>query len=91
LGLTFGELVEAANAKRSEQWDHTAHILALIYNTNAGKNARKLTARDIHPFASRKSKGSNYTGDKVALEHDALASEKTVQILPAINPDQVFE
>jgi len=84
-------LVEAANAKRSEQWDHTAHILALIYNVNAGKNARKLTARDIHPFAVHKAKGSNYTGDKVAAEHDALARETPIQVLQPINPNQVFE
>jgi len=90
LGLTFGELVDAANAKRSESWDHTSHILALIYNVNAGKNARKLSANDIHPFYVRRSKGSNYTGDKVAAEFDSLAQEKPVQVL-SVSSAQVIE
>ena len=88
--LTYGQLIDAANAKRSEQWDHTSHLLALIYNINTSAKSRKLNPDDFHPLKVKVSKGSNYTADKVVAEFNSLCAEKPIRKVK-ISQSQVIE
>jgi hypothetical protein len=90
LGLTFGELVDAAKAAQSDRWDHTSHLLALIYNVNTDGKSRRLKPEDFHPLHIRAPRGSNYTADKVSAEFKALAATTAVQRL-TISASQVIE
>ena len=83
LRLTFGQLVDAANAKRIEEWDKTAMIAALIYNANRGDNP-PTSPEDWHPIRGskkRKRKRSKYTAAKVASVHDEMCKHKPVVIM----------
>jgi|GEM_PF-2491656 len=86
--LTYGQLLDAANAKRTEQWDHTAAVLALIYNVNTDRKTPKVRPEDFHPLREREPRPSNYTAARVAAEHRALAEQRPVQVI-RISPDQV--
>ncbi len=88
--LTYGQLVDAANAKRSESWDHTAHVLALIYNVNTDAKSTKMRPEDFHPTRERVARKSNYTAAKITAEHDRLAAQGKVEVLH-ITADQVEE
>jgi len=39
-------------AKQEAAWDHTAAVMALIFNVNSTK--KKMTPTDFHPYRTRK-------------------------------------
>jgi hypothetical protein len=45
-----------AEGRQRDQWNHTSHLLAMLYNAFRGKSARVLAPRDFHPFAPPKPK-----------------------------------
>tara|TARA_A100001391_G_scaffold176616_2_gene139961 strand:- start:487 stop:777 length:291 start_codon:yes stop_codon:yes gene_type:complete len=90
LGLTFGQLVDAADAVRTERWDHTAQLLCLIHNANRGPGTSPSRIEDWHPLRKRKRRRSQYTSDVVTKIHNELASERPVQRL-IVSPSQVVE
>lgn len=66
---TLRELVWMADAKRSEAWDHTAELLALVANIFS-KNKIKSSA--FHPFAERETDKPVKAGEHKA-EWQAMA------------------
>ena len=85
MGLTYGQLVDAANAKRIEHWDPWSILLTLTYNANRGEKDRAMQPEDWHPHRKSKKKKrkkrSNYTASIVANAHERLAKERPVKIL----------
>ena len=79
--MTYGQLIDAANAKRSEAWDHTSMTLALIYNTNKGERQRASTPDDWHPLRRQPKRESNFTAANVKAAHAALAKQRPVKLL----------
>ena len=58
--FTLRELVWMAEARRRDMWDHTAGLLALLYNINRDpKRSRAMRPEDFHPLRqqSRNRKG----------------------------------
>lgn len=45
-----------ADGCRRDRWDHTSHLLAMLYNAFRGKSARALSPLDFHPLAPPKPK-----------------------------------
>lgn len=88
--MTFGELVDAADAARSERWDHTAQLLCLLHNANRAPGGCASRMEDWHPMRQRRRVKSNYTGDAVVKVHNELARDKPVAVLQ-VNPSQVIE
>lgn len=39
------------HARRSEAWDHTAQVLAMLDNTRAFRKGASAKPQDYHPFA----------------------------------------
>lgn len=75
--LTFGQLVDAANAKRIDQWDHTSQILSLIHNINRDPKSSPSQPEDWHPFRrnrKRRRRPSNYTAGRITAAHDAIVA-----------------
>lgn len=53
--MTFRELLLMAEAKRSDQWDHTAFLLAMMRNCNIDPNKDPPSkVEDFHPFTPEK-------------------------------------
>ena len=42
------------DARRTEEWNHTASLMALAANINRGRNQRAFSALDFHPVHRRK-------------------------------------
>lgn len=42
-----------AEARQRDQWNHTAQLLALMYNAWRGRGQRALQPADFHPFVKR--------------------------------------
>jgi len=54
--LTLRQLVEMAQARQAERWNHTAAILAMLANVNRDpKKGRALKPADFHPLLKSKS------------------------------------
>lgn len=43
-----------AEGHRRQQWDHTAAVLAMLYNAFRGRGQRALEPADFHPFVEKK-------------------------------------
>jgi hypothetical protein len=43
-----------AEAKSREAWDHTASILALLFNTHRGPRSKPARVEDFHPYRERR-------------------------------------
>jgi len=43
-------LITRAESHASASWDHTAAILALIFNANRGPKTKAAKVEDFHPF-----------------------------------------
>jgi hypothetical protein len=41
--------------RQRNQWNHTAQVLAMLYNTHRAPKARALKPADFHPLLDRKS------------------------------------
>jgi len=42
-----------AEGRQREQWNHTAQLLALVYNTHRDPKAQALKPADFHPLAGK--------------------------------------
>ena len=42
-----------AEGRSTDAWDHTAPLLALLFNANRGKGVQPLTVEDIHPYRKK--------------------------------------
>ncbi len=40
-----------AEGKRKNEWAHTSHILAMMFNTNVSKESDMMQPREFDPFA----------------------------------------
>lgn len=81
MDMTYGQLVDAANAKRIETWDHTAHILCLMHNANRAPGTTPSLPDDWHPYRRRRRRKSKYTGAVVTNIHNELKAERPVCVL----------
>lgn len=88
--MTYGQLVDAANAKRTEEWDQTANLLCLLHNAHRGSNSSPSRPEDWHPLRKRKRRRSKYTADVVRKMHSEIAANKPV-LLMTVRPDQVID
>jgi len=43
-----------ADARTDADWNHTAAVLAMLYNVNRGKNQSPATPADYHPGSKRR-------------------------------------
>jgi hypothetical protein len=39
-----------ADGRRREAWNHTSHLLALIYNMNRSSQSKAMTPQEFHPM-----------------------------------------
>ncbi|GAB6166147.1 hypothetical protein JCM19992_21470 [Thermostilla marina] len=44
-----------AEGRQHEQWNHTSHLLAMLYNAFRGHRQRALGPADFHPLAEKPS------------------------------------
>jgi len=51
--MTLRQLVWAAQGRREDAWDRTAHLLCRIYNSNRG-GGRALGPDDFNPLVSKR-------------------------------------
>ena len=66
--FTLRELVWMAEGRRRELWDHTASLLALLYNVNRDpRRSRAMRPEDFHPLR-RPSKTETVKADVTALK-----------------------
>ncbi|MCL4193203.1 MAG: hypothetical protein KJZ87_15815 [Thermoguttaceae bacterium] len=43
-----------AEGRQRSEWNHTAQVLAMIYNAHRNPKARLMKPAEFHPFGSRK-------------------------------------
>jgi len=41
-------------SRQSDQWDHTAAIMALYINSNRGKHSRTVSPAELNPYRGKK-------------------------------------
>lgn len=52
-GFTLRELLWMAEGRQRDAWNHTAQVLAMLYNAFRSRGSRALGPRDFHPFDRR--------------------------------------
>jgi hypothetical protein len=67
-----------AEAKQIDQWNHTATVICWIIKVNAGKKARKLEPKHIHPFGTRKSAKRRMTREEMKSRFNRWVGVKEV-------------
>ncbi len=53
--LTLRELCWMVDGRQRDQWNHTAQILAMLYNAFRASHARPLAPADFHPLLKKPS------------------------------------
>jgi len=61
--LTLRELFWMAEGHSRDAWNHTAQLLAMVYNAHRGKGARAMKPLEFHPFAGNKQASAAKTKD----------------------------
>jgi hypothetical protein len=76
--FTMRELAWMAEARNRVAWEHTASVLAMLFNINRDpKRARERTARDFNPYYRRRqTKGIPLTADTLHMLKTVFVDRK---------------
>ena len=66
--MTLRELFWMAEGHGRDAWNHTAQVLAMVYNSHRGKGARAMKPAEFHPFAGKQQKPAAKTKDLSILK-----------------------
>jgi len=64
----LAELVEMAEARLDDEWNHTSAVLAMLANIHRDpKKHRPFRPEDFHPYRRRSTVGVRITGENIGL------------------------
>jgi len=65
-----------AKARSSEEWDHTASLMALIANVNRDPKKRAFGIETFHPFRQRQQSGIPITAANIRMLKKVFVDKK---------------
>ena len=66
--MTLRELFWMAEGRGRDAWNHTAQLLAMVYNAHRAKGVRAMKPVEFHPFAGNKQAPAGKTKDLSILK-----------------------
>jgi len=66
--LTLRELFWMAEGHSRDAWNHTAQLLAMVYNAHRGKGARLMKPAEFNPLIEKAAKPATKTNDLSILK-----------------------